>query len=1146
MKKNRELLYPDGRGTPQIWRIMKLSLFMMFVILWQISASTYSQETKLRFDVTNASVKEVFKAIKSQSKFTFIFNEEDVAQVKAVSLSVEGETVESVLTACLTGTGLSWQVIDDVVIIKLDKQVPQQEAIVVKGQVTDDKGLPIPGVNIIIIEYNTGTITDANGFYELKVPEANISLGFTFVGFKKQIIALDGRTQIDVQLVTEVGELDDVVVTGYYNQTKESFTGAATTIDATMLQEVSNANVLQALQVFDPSFKIMENNEFGSNPNKMPEIEIRGKASFPGLSENEIRSNPNQPTFILDGFEVSVEKVYDLDINRIASVTILKDASATAIYGSRASNGVVVIETKAPEKGSLRVNYTFDGTFSAPDLSDYNLLNAAEKLEAERLAELYISKRVVGDNYSEQLALDQLYNKNLQSVHSGVNTDWIAQPVENAFSHKHSLFLEGGDDAIRYGLEANYNDESGVMKESGRKRYALGSMLSYRFKNITFKNHLSVTKVESPESPYGSFSEYAQLNPYYRLKDENGRYTQELRTDLDSYVATSRRQYSRLYDATYLANINESKYTNVTNNFSIDWTLLEGLRLKGNVSFQLQSDANDRFISPASIEFINTPEEDYNLRGSYMVGNRDMLMLDGNMVLSYFKQINKHFINAVIGGNIQEQKVDFESYKAQGFSNDRLSHVSFGAQFMEDTTPTGFEETSRLAGAFSNMNYSFDNRYLADVSLRIDGSSKFGKNQRTAPFWSTGLGWNIHNESFFEDNNNVNEFRLRANVGETGGDNFYAYQALTTYKYITDRNYRFNNGAYIKALGNEDLKWQTTLKRNAGMDLALLNNRLMVSGNYYYDTTKDLLTQVTVAPSIGFSSFTSNMGDVLNKGYEINLSGVIFRNIPKNISVSLFANVRHNTNEIQKISEALKEYNQQAAENQNKEVAKQEEDNIKVNNVKNANDLKSTSPVLQFNEGESIYAIYAVPSLGIDPVSGNEIFLDRFGNPTMTWDARDQVVVGEEQPDFEGYFGTNTSIGNWSINLSFNYRLGSQIYNTTLINRVENANLNYNVDKRVLEQRWTQPGDIKPYKSIASREFTRASSRFVEDENMLALSSARVSYTFKKDQLHKVGLQRLKLSMYMSDIFRVSTVKQERGLSYPFARSVSFSLQTNF
>lgn len=1144
MKKNRELLYPDGRGTPKIWLIMKLSFLLLFVVLWQVSASSYSQETKLKLELRSASVKEVFKAIKLQSQFTFIFSEEDISNLNPVSFHAEGVAVKTVLETCLRNSGLTYEVQDNVIIIKPAPKVLQQETVVIRGKVIDESGQPVPGVNIIIEAYNTGTITSADGTYELKVPDENVSLIYTFIGFEKQTIAVEGRTEINVQLKTEVSEIDDVVVTGYYNQTKESFTGAATTIQADELQAVSNTNVLAALQVFDPSFKIMDNNEFGSNPNKMPEIEIRGKASFPELSESELKSNPNQPTFIMDGFEVSIEKVYDLDINRIASVTILKDASATAIYGSRASNGVIVIETKAPEKGKMQVNYTFDGTVSIADLSVYNLLDAENKLEAERLAGMYeVDPESLSDEggYKEQLRLDRVYNANLQAIKSGVNTDWLAQPVQNAFSHKHSLFIEGGDDVIRYALEGNFNDENGVMKESGRSRYAIGSMLSYRLKNIMFKNHLSVTRVDAPDSPYGNFADYTRLNPYYQMKDENGNYLQVL-TNAAGYGLS---QFSPLYDVENLSNFQESKYTNITNNFSIDWTLLDGLRLKGNVSFQLQNGGTERFMSPESAEFLSVPEEDFNLRGSYSVGNDEMFLLDGNMVLSYFKQINKHFVNAVVGGNIQERTRSTESYIAQGFPNDRLSHVGFGAQFQEGTTPDGSEETSRLAGAFSNLNYNFDNRYLVDMSLRIDGSSKFGSNQRTAPFWSTGIGWNLHNERFFKESKVINEARIRANIGETGGNNFSAYQALTTYKYNTDRHYRFQTGADIKALGNEDLKWQTTLKRNIGFDLALFNKRLNFSGNYYYDTTKDLLTQITIAPSIGFSSFTANMGDVLNKGVELNMSVTAYKNTDKRIYVNLFGNTRHNTNEILKISNSLKAYNESVKQAQNQEVEAQGED-ANIREISGASKMISTSPVLQFEEGESLYAIYAVRSLGIDPATGKEVFLDRFGNSTMVWDARDQVIAGNTQPKFEGYFGTNTDIGNFSFNLSFNYRFGGQVYNNTIIDRVENANLYYNVDRRVLEQRWTKEGDIKPYRSIRDTDPVRASSRFVEDENTLSLASARISYSLKKELTQKMGMRHMKFSVYMNDLFRLSTVKRERGTAYPFARTVSFSLQTKF
>ncbi|MCU4174655.1 carboxypeptidase-like regulatory domain-containing protein [Carboxylicivirga sp. N1Y90] len=292
---------------------MKLTFLMLFITLLHLSASTYSQTTRLKLEVENMSVKDVFKAIKAQSEFTFIYSDEDIAELKDVTLSSESSSVEEVLNICLHNSGFTYEVQDNVIIIKPMPKNYQQEVKLVKGKVVDENGEPVPGVNIILVEYNTGTITDANGTYELRVPNLETAVKYTFIGFVDQVVEIDGRTEINITLQTEVSELEGVIVNGYYNKTKESFTGAATTISAEDLQAVSNTSVLDALQVYDPSFKIVDNNEFGSNPNRMPEIEVRGKASFPGLSESEIRSNPNQPTFILDGFEVSLEKIYDLD-----------------------------------------------------------------------------------------------------------------------------------------------------------------------------------------------------------------------------------------------------------------------------------------------------------------------------------------------------------------------------------------------------------------------------------------------------------------------------------------------------------------------------------------------------------------------------------------------------------------------------------------------------------------------------------------------------------------------------------------------------------------------------------------------------------------------------------------------------------------
>ena len=1109
MKKNRELLYPDGRGTPKILRIMKLTLIMMFVVLWQISANSYSQETKVKLDLWNASVKEVFKAIKSQSEFTFIFNEEDISQVEDVSLTVDNESIESVLSLCLRNSGLTWQVIDEVIIIKPDNKYLQQDDMIVKGRVTDDKGLPIPGVNIVIVEYNNGTITDADGYYELHVPEANVNLSFTFIGFEKQTIALEGQAELNVQLQTEVSEIGDVVVTGYFNQTKESFTGSAVTISADKLIQASNQNILQSIQLVDPSFMQLENTLEGSNPNAMPDFQIRGSASVDMRDEYE--GKPNMPTFILDGFEVTVEKIYDLDPYRVRSVTILKDAAATAIYGSRAANGVVVIETLAPEGGKMAVSYKGDFTFSGADLSDYDLLNATEKLDLEVAAGLYEAAGMVTHFEDAQ----ERYNEKLKLVTQGYNTYWLNKPVETtSVSHKHSLLLEGGNDEIRYGIDLNYNDQNGIMKESGRDRMGIGLKLQYTYKNLILRNKLTYDNVKAVNSPYGSFSTYARLNPYYRYKNDIGEYEYVLERIGYSNV------YNPLFNST-LNTIDENKYDDLINNFDIDWRMTNDFRLKGALSINKRINSVDNFKPGIHTNYAN--QSDVNKKGEYYTERGEVTRWEFNIVLNYFKQINKHVINANGIFNASEEHVENMTVLAQGFPNEDMDNIDFAIQYQEDGSPGGSEFTSRLVGISGNINYSYDNRFLMDLSYRMDGSSAFGAEKRWAPFWAVGTGWNLHNENLFKDSELINELKLRGSYGSTGSVDFNPYQAMMMYNYRTDLIHRFEAGATLMAMGNENLSWQQTLKRNLGLDLVMFNSRLSGTLNYYNDISKNLLVDIDLAPSLGFSQYKENLGEARNEGYELALRYDIIRN-KGGLNLSVYGNAVHNENTLLKLSDSLEEFN-----------ARQDEESE-----------AGTRPRVRYVEGQSMNAIWANKSLGIDPATGKEIFVTKDGGTTLVWDADNMMVCGDSSPDLFGNFGTNVSYKGLLVNVVFRYRVGGQHYNQTLVDRVENADPAYNTDRRVLEARWEKPGDMTFYKDIKDDSYTKPTSRFIQDYSFLEFATINASYEFNKTVAEKVGMKRLKMLFYMNDIFRASTVKAERGINYPFARSFSLGIQARF
>ena len=856
---------------------------------------------------------------------------------------------------------------------------------------------------------------------------------------------------------------------------------------------------------------MIENNLDGSNPNVIPDFQIRGTASMP--STNELTSSfvgsPNMPTFIMDGFEVTAEKVFDLDPMRIESMTILKDAAATAIYGSRASNGVVVINTKQPEAGKLRLLYNLDVSFNIPDLTDYDLLNATEKLQLGKAAGYFDPFGTI----DQTEARERDYNYRLGLVQQGYNTYWLDKPLEVAIGHKHTLSVEGGEKAMRYSLDLTYENVPGVMKESGRQR--MGTMLLYRFKNLTFRNNMTYDNVKSTNSPYGSFREYATLNPYYPYQDENGNYLKEL--EANSGILGRKSVINPLYNTT-LNVIDETSYSEFANNFGIDWYINADLRLKGNFAIRHKKKTTVLY----SNRRINYSDDNYYRRGYYQATSGKEFFYDGNVVLSYFKQIQNHTLNANIAWNIQGNEGEVYTVRAEGFPDEKLDFITFAAQNAKEYLPTGEDYISRLMGFVGNAGYTYRDCYLLDASIRFDGSSKFGSDGRWATFWSVGLGWNIHKEKFAENWTWANMLKIRASYGMTGSQAFEPYQSIIMYEYYTQNRYRYNIGAMMMRLGNPDLKWQQTNQLNIGTDISVLGDRLALSANYYQNRSKDLLTDVTLPPSLGYGTYRENLGEIENKGYELEVRLGILKK--KDLWLNLTASGIHNTNILKKISNSLEAWNQ---------AWDKSDENLNV-------------PKVRYIEGESINSIWGVPSLGINPANGKETYLAADGSLTDRWQAKDQRVIGCTDPDLEGNLGLNAGWKGLQLNLYFTYRIGGQNYNSTLVDRVENADKRYNTDRRVLEQRWQQPGDITFFKDVKDESQTRPTSRFVEDYNYLQLSALNLSYDFPTPLTRKWRMENIRISFSMNDVFRASSIKAERGIDYPFARAFRTSLRVIF
>jgi TonB-linked SusC/RagA family outer membrane protein len=1103
---------------------------------------TLAQAQRVTLSEHNASLKKIFRDIKEQTGYVFFYNSSLLSQAHPVTIEVKDEELRPVLEQCFRDQPLSWNIVNKTIVVSVRKagsQAAEPQAAadsvqpgIATGRVMGENNKPLAGANVVVEgRKGVGAVTDNEGRFHVAAG-AGTTLLVSYVGYLPQRVKVRGTAELVVALTAGAKDpLANMVVTGYQVINKESFTGNAITVSGEELKKVNPQNVLQSISVFDPSFAIAQNNLAGSNPNSLPSINVRGSTALPTgggavLTRTDLTSNVNLPTFILDGYEVTLEKVFDLDVNRIQSITLLKDAAATAVYGSRAANGVLVITTKAPKQGKLRLYYNYELNTTGPDLNEYHVLNATQKLQYEKLAGLYNSTTV--NNGESQDQLNSLYYGKLLNVNSGINTYWLSQPLRTTYGQKHSLYLEGGDSSMRYGLSLLYQTSPGVMKGSTRDRYGLGMNLSYNpGKTFIFRNDLNVSQVNSKESNYGSFANYAQMNPYYPKTDSAGHILQEVdnwqeNTGGSAYATAV--VLNPMYNAT-LNSFNKSAYLEFTDAFSADWNMARGLRLRTVISYDEKKSTTDIFDSPFSNDFFFYTPSEYSTRGSYFYGEDEEKTFDGSATFTFNRQIGNQFFNLALGANARTYSSDTKSFTATGFTDDQFTNIGFANGYQQGSTPGGDFSQERLFGSFLSLNYSWKNKYLLDLSAREDGSSQFGTKNKVAPFWAMGLGWNAFKEDFLAGSPVISLLRIRASTGLTGSVSFPPYQAETMYNYYTTNWYSTGVGASVMSYGNEALQWQKTQNYDVGIDLGLFKDRIVISPRYYYKYTRGLLADIDLPPSTGFSSYTDNLGNMVNKGFELNFKYSVIRS--KQLTVSLFANLVHNTNNIIKISDALQNYNQKA------------------NQAQETDSLKAT-PLLRYQAGQSINEIYAVKSLGIDPENGQEILIKKDGTHTYTWDANDIVPVADPTPKVNGSFGGNASYKGFFLNVVFTGRYGGKDYNQTLVDRVENADPRSNVDIRALTGRWQKPGDHAAFKNIANLGTSYLSSRFIQDDNTLDFTTLYLSYDFAKRVYARMGMKNLRLAFTMNDVAYWSTFKIERGIDYPYAKSFTLSVQTSF
>lgn len=1122
----------------------KTAIVLFLTLIMQAQAKTNAQTITLVRETI--SIRGFLQELRKQTGFNVVYESELINKLPATPVNAVNAPASSVLKTILSPYNLTFVIEGKTIAIRKAEHTAaaiavQPAELTITGKVLDDTGKPLPEAIIRVKGSNKVFRANLAGEFSFKAAVGDV-LTFNFIGFNPVTHTVKNDKPLTITLTVNSVSLGNVVVNGIFERKTNSYTGSAQTLQTKDIQNVSNTNLLSALAVLDPSIQIPQNIAAGSDPNRAADMRLRGASSIPTTSvstsntsapgygaygkyvdqiANSYQNNPNLPLFILDGFEVTIQQINDLDLTTIKSVTILKDASSTAIYGSRGANGVIVIERYRPEGGKMQFNYKADFTLTLPDLSDYKLLNSSEKLQAEVLAGVY--KRT--DPAINQ-GLQAMYNERLKEVQRGRDFYWLSLPLRNTIGQRHGMTMDGTAGEVGYGLDFTYNDIEGVMKGSNRETFNGSVYLNYKGKKFSLNNRVNVQFANANNSNWGSFSEYTQANPYFTPFDDNGNiklYLQQRTLSLSNSV------YGNIYNPAYNSTLNGRNYTKsktLINNTAFTYNFNEALSLRGRLSLTSSNNDQGVFLPAAHTSYRQTGT-DLLQRGAFTAGYGKQFSYDGNIDLNYNKTVGKHALNSTLSARAYHNNYENVMVQVQGLPSPLTDYIFYGRQYV-GSRPGGSEATTRTLGFLGNVNYTYDRRYFADFSYRLDGSSSLGSDRLFAPFWSLGLGWNLHYEKFaakLVENGTINQFRIRGSLGMTGSQQFDPYMSYRTYNYFLNEAYAGSVGAALLGIGNDELKWQSTMKHNLGLDLTLFHNRITFTGDIYYDYTDKFIADFSLPLSTGFETYKGNLGAINSKGWEVRTTIQAVRsNDPRGFSLNLIGNMAYNVTTIDKINDALKSQNQ-----------------------KLQSSTGNTNPFTRYEEGSPINSLWVVPSLGIDPATGRELYLKQDGSATYKWDAQDMRNFGVSDPKYRGALGFTANYKGFQLNTYFSYYFGGQQYNRTLINRVENVNLVNNADRRVLTERWQKPGDQARFTAISSDgSSVNASSRFVQNDNTIELSSLSLLYKFNPKILKSMKVRQLNVGLYTNNLFRISTIAMERGLDYPFARSFSLSLQAGF
>ncbi len=1084
--------------------IMRISTLLLFVCIFASYASDLSSQTaKVNIANTRMTIGDFIKQVEKETGYMFVYNKGEIDANRTVSLKKGNNTVGDCLNRIFDGTGVSFVFDDGYVVLTKHSQtqaaVSQQSGKLVKGAVTDESGLSVIGANVFIKGTTVGTITDMEGNFSLEVPSDNDILVISYIGYVEQQIPVKNRKNWSIVLKEDAQNLDEVVVVGYGTQRKGNIATAVTTIKSDVLQNRPVQTVGEALQGQIPGLSVTAKGA----PGESPKLQLRGSAVLKS-------DNSSEPLVLVDGVPADFNFLNPEDIE---SINVLKDAASSAIYGSRAANGVLLITTKRGKMGKPTFRYNGSVGVNTPMYMPQSI-SSAEYARIKNEAERNMGRAPI---YTDE---DISKFANGTDLNRYPNTNWLDLAIQNSVTTRHGLEASGGTEKVRYLVSAGVDHQTGIFPNTQQNVF-----------NVRSSTDISITK------KFGiSFDIRYQLRDMDALNNQEDIYKQLIQADptMVAYYTDGSYGYNPGFFTNPLVPLYEGgqKYTNrheASGIFKLDYEIIDGLKFTGiaNVKYTFKNEESRArkvfYKNYFTQEVFENGENSFSDRRDYNA------YYNLQALLNYKKSFGIHNLDILAGYQQESENSDWLKGARSGYPTDIIWELNPGPK--DNWSNDGNGEHWALASFIGRINYDYDNKYILSLSMRSDASSRFAKGSRWSTFPSVAAAWRISQESFMKGIRSwLDDLKIRASWGQTGsatGLGLYpSYTLISTGGLILNNTYQ--QIASLKTIGNQELTWEHSDMLNLGLDVKVLNSRLNFTGEYYIKNTKDILLEMPVPLEYGFGKPNMNVGEVRNKGWELSLS---WDDRINDFGYSISGNLSDNRNEVI--------------------------------------DLGGTGPWKGSNTytdvGLPFNSIYGYESMGLfqsdeevanapfqnsNTAAGDIRYKNQNGDNKI--DANDRVVIGDPNPHF--LYGVNLGFDYKNFDLNMFFQGIGQKDRVIMDNFVRPF-----YDSSIFEHHldyWTPENTGAKYPRILNKDDGthnyQQSDYWMINAGYFRMKNLQIGYTIPREILRPAGFDRVRVYFSANNLFTVSDFvpgmdpESEKSVSYPFARTYSFGLNVQF